>query len=135
MTKQMEDMETAISKLSIMMFDDKLAKAYFTTVQLLKIFRKHIDVVPQSLYGMRQEWERTYPALDADLLERFNEETQAILLKNWDRLMKHADNLHIKLVNRLEKKEKDLASLRDSVSLLIITTGQSLSRLNELTTV
>ena len=98
------------------MFDEKLAKAYFMTAQLLNIFSKHIDVLPESLHGMRQEWERTYPAIDSDLLERFDEETQAALLKNWDMVLRHAKELHSELMARIEKKIQDLGRLRDSVS-------------------
>ena len=87
------------------------------TAQLLKAFRKHIDVLPRSLYGMRQEWERTYPAVDADLLERFDESTQATLLRNWDTLIMRVDELHSTLVKRIEKKVTDLARLRDSVGI------------------
>ncbi|KND93768.1 hypothetical protein TOPH_01947 [Tolypocladium ophioglossoides CBS 100239] len=111
---KIEDLDDANSKLSTLKFDGKFAKVCSMTAQLLKIFRKHIDVLPQSLDGMRNEWERTYPAIDADLLERFDEETQATLLRNWDTLIMRVNELHSNLVKRIEKKAADL---RDSTLL------------------
>ncbi|POR31170.1 Uncharacterized protein TPAR_08632 [Tolypocladium paradoxum] len=114
--EQVEDLDNKSPKLSTLMFDPsgRLAKEYFVTSHLLKIFRKHVDVLPRSLRGLRTEWERTYPAMNSDLLERFDERTQGKLLKNWNTLITHADELHSELIGRIEKKTGELMSLRDS---------------------
>jgi hypothetical protein len=101
------------------MFDPRgwLAKEYFVTAHLLKIFRQHIDVLPRSLQQMRSKWEMTYPGVDSDLLQRFDNPTQLALLKNWSRLIDHADALHGKLAHRIEKTSGELLNLKNSVSI------------------
>jgi hypothetical protein len=102
------------------MFDPRgwLAKEYFVAAHLLKIFRRHIDVLPRSLEQMRSKWERIYPGVDSDLLQRFDIPTQLALLKNWSRLADHLDALHGKLVHRIEKTSGELLNLRNSVSII-----------------
>jgi hypothetical protein len=94
-----------------------LRDEYFVAAYLLKIFRRHIDVLPRSLKEMRSKWERIYPGVDSDLTQRFDEPTQLTLLRNWSRLIDHAEALHGKLANRIEKRSAELLSLRDSVSI------------------
>jgi hypothetical protein len=65
---------------------------------------------------MRQRWETTYPGVDSDLTERFDNSTQLTLLQNWSRLVDYADALHDKLVKRIEKMSADLLNRKDSVS-------------------
>lgn len=107
-------------KLHDLMFDPQgwLAKEYFVAAHLLHIFRQHIDVLPRSLAQMRAKWETIYPGVDADLLQRFDNPTQLRLLKNWSRLIDHADALHGKLVHRIEKTSAGLLNRRNSVSIL-----------------
>ena len=106
-------------KLHDLMFDPRgwLAKEYFVAAHLLKIFRRHIDVLPRSLEQMRSKWERIYPGVDSDLLQRFDHPTQLALLKNWSRLTDHADTLHGKLAHRIEKASGELLSRRNNVSI------------------
>jgi hypothetical protein len=101
------------------MFDPSglLAKEYFVAAHLLKSFRRHIDVLPRSLEQMRSKWERTYPGVDSDLLQRFDHPTQLTLLKNWARLLDHAEALHGKLVHRIEKTSSELLSRRNNLSI------------------
>ena len=102
------------------MFDPRgwLAKEYFVAAHLLKIFRRHIDVLLRSLKQMRSKWEAIYPGVDWDpRVERFDNFTQLALLKNWSRLMDHAGALHGKLAHRIEKTSSELLSLRNSVSI------------------
>jgi len=71
----------------------------------------------RSLEQMRVKWDRTYPGVDSDILQRFDNPTQLVLLKNWSRLIDHADDLHGKLVHRIEKTSAELLNLRNSVSI------------------
>jgi len=100
------------------MFDPhgRLAKEYFVAAHLFKIFRRHIDVLPRSLGQMRSKWERIYPGADSDLRERFDNPSQLALLKNWSRLIDHADALREKLAHRIEKTSGEFLNLRNSVS-------------------
>ncbi|KAK3297097.1 uncharacterized protein B0H64DRAFT_391334 [Chaetomium fimeti] len=104
-------------RLHYLMFDLRggLAKEYFVTANLLKMFRQHIDVLPRSLKQMRSKWEMTYPGVDSDLLQRFDNHTQLALLRNWSRLIEHADALHGKLADRIEKRSGELLSLRNNL--------------------
>jgi hypothetical protein len=102
------------------MFDPRgwLAKEYFVAAHLLKVFGRHIDVLPRSLEQMRSKWEGTYPGVDADPLRvRFNHRTELALLRNWLRLMAHAYTLHGKLVHRIEKMSAEFLSRRNNVSI------------------
>lgn len=111
------------------MFDPQLAEEYFVAAHLLKIFRRQIDVLPRSLEQVRSKWERIYPGVDSDLLQRFDEPTQLTLLRNWSRLVDHANALHGKLSHRIEKTSSELLNLRDSVS-IIDSFGQHITLLN-----
>lgn len=106
------------SSLDALMFDPDgvLAREYFVMANLLKIFHRHMDVLPRSLQQMKAKWEQIYPGVDSDLTHRFAEDTQLTLLKNWTRLTDHVDELHRKLVERVEKRSAELLNLRDSVS-------------------
>lgn len=102
------------------MFDPcgQLAKGFFITAHLVKIFRRHIDALPRSMQQMGAKWEQTYPGVDSDLTQRFDEPIQLALLNNWDKLLDHADALHGKLAHRMEKMSSELLSRRDSVSMI-----------------
>ncbi len=115
---QVEDIDgSRPEKLRDLMFDPNgwLAKEYFVTAHLLKNFRRHIDVLPRSLRQMRWRWETTYPGVDSDLTQRFDNPTQLALLRNWALLIDHAEASHGKLVDKVEKMSADLLSRRDSV--------------------
>lgn len=107
------------------MFDPRLAEEYFVAAHLLKIFRRQTDVLPRSLEQLRSKWERIYPGVDSDLLQRFDEPTQLELLRNWSRLVDHANSLHGKLSHRIEKTSSELLNLRDSVSITDSLAGVS----------
>ena len=117
---QVEDIDDSNpEKLHNLMFDPQgsLAKEYFVTAHLLKVFRQHIDVLPRTLQQMGRKWERTYPGMESDLAQRFGEVYQETLLNNWTRLIDHAKELHGKLADRIEKRSAELLRLRDSVSI------------------
>jgi hypothetical protein len=125
---QIEDIDSSDQeKLHNLMFDPfgQLAKEYFVAAHLLKIFRRHIDVLPRSLEQMSSKWKTTYPGLpvDSDLLQRFDNATQSVILRNWSRLMDHAQALHEKLAQRIEKTSGEFMNLRNSVSITIPSTG------------
>ncbi|KAK4110285.1 hypothetical protein N656DRAFT_791207 [Canariomyces notabilis] len=94
-----------------------LAKEYFVAAHLLKIFRRHIDVLPRSLEQMRSKWQTTHPGVESDLLQRFDNATQLMILRNWSQLMNHAHALHGKLAQRIEKTSGEFMNLRNSVSI------------------
>ncbi|KAK4099239.1 hypothetical protein N658DRAFT_171855 [Parathielavia hyrcaniae] len=100
-----------------LMFDPHgwLATEYFVAAHLLKIFRRHIDVLPRSLEQMRAKWERIYPGVDSDLLQRFDIPTQLTLLRNWSRLVDHAAALQGTLADRIDKTSAELLNLRNSL--------------------
>lgn len=93
-----------------------LSKEYFVAAHLLKVFGRHIDTLPRSLEQMRSKWERTHPGVDSDLLQRFNNRTQLARLRNWSRLVGHADMLHKRLVHRIEKTAAEFLNRRNNVS-------------------
>lgn len=93
----------------------ELAYDYFLTAHLLKVFRKHIDAMPESLRHAQKTWEITYPGRNSDLQGRFDESTQTKLLDNWASVIAHAEEMHAKLITRIEKRTKELLRLRDSV--------------------
>ncbi|KAH7028803.1 uncharacterized protein B0I36DRAFT_126299 [Microdochium trichocladiopsis] len=80
--------------------DDSASKSkqYFTTIQLLKMFRKHIAVAPRDLAEMRQHWAKTYRGQQSARPGRFSLATQQSLNENWNRLEAHAGEIHSGLV-------------------------------------
>lgn len=103
------------------MSDDSgaLSKAYFVTGHILRVFRKHIDVFRAEVQRIKGEWERAYPAVnlpDGDGGERIKLVDRKTLLKNWSKVSDHVDEMHQKLVARIENRIIELQGLRNTVS-------------------
>lgn len=102
------------------LFDTSLerCKTYSTLLQLLRVFRKHISVVPASVQSMQGQWAKTYQGRYSDRLERFDPGTQEALLDNWEKVAIHLDKIHDRLLQRIQGLEEEVKSLRDGVSTL-----------------
>lgn len=78
-------------------------------------FRNHIDIVEKSVRRMYDEWARTYPGKFTERLERFDIETQAVLLSNWKKVLLHFDELSNRLDSRIQKSIDELRIIREGV--------------------
>jgi hypothetical protein len=65
---------------------------------------------------MQKEWSRTYCGKPSRRVERFDRDTQIVILDNWARLSLHVDQIHARLFDRIRAEEEETKELRDSVS-------------------
>ncbi|KAH7033737.1 uncharacterized protein B0I36DRAFT_241772 [Microdochium trichocladiopsis] len=91
---------------SLMRDDDASTKSkqYFTTIKLMRTFRKHMAATPPDLADMREHWTRTFPGHTSAIPSRFSSDTQQALNKNWDHLEAHLGELH----HNLEKLSREI---------------------------
>lgn len=91
-------------------------KDIFATLYLFTQFRKHMAQIPRSIQKMRNEWERAYEGIYSERLDRFDKQSQASILRNWNTIISHVDQLHSSLLNRIMQKEEEIKTFQQSVS-------------------
>ncbi|KND86559.1 hypothetical protein TOPH_08802, partial [Tolypocladium ophioglossoides CBS 100239] len=65
------------------LFCEGSSKTCTRLIMVLMGFRNHISIVAESVRGIYDEWARTYTGKHTERLERFDVETQDVLLANW----------------------------------------------------
>ncbi|KAI1077477.1 hypothetical protein F5B20DRAFT_262380 [Whalleya microplaca] len=95
------------------------SRAILSTIQLFTLFRKHIAQVPHSLRKIRNEWARTYEGMNSQNIDQSGKHEPAMILRNWDRVVSHVDQLHNQLLNRMRAKQEEMRTLQESASSII----------------
>jgi hypothetical protein len=96
------------------LFDGQVEKlkSYTTILQLLHFFRREIMAVCRSLRRMHMAWARTYVGKHSEMLDRFDRDTQCVLLENWDKLLLHGEAVQGRLLGRIRETEERAKDLR-----------------------
>jgi hypothetical protein len=103
------------------MFDRSFERSstYFTVLQLLRIFNEAIQETADPMKEIVSQWhnEQTFTKSvhGDDWNHRFSVDTQTILRKNWEIVLSHHQKALQVLVDRIDKKNEELKSLRDGV--------------------
>lgn len=95
------------------------AQTAVTCSRLILVFMgfiNHINMTADSLKDMRDEWARTYPGTGTERLERFDVETQEVLLENWDRVLSDLGAKKGRLVAGIRQSIDDLKLIREGLS-------------------
>lgn len=103
------------------MFDRSFERSntYFTVLQLLRIFNEAIQETADPMKEFVNQWQNkqtfTRSQHGDDWNYRFSEETQTILMKNWEIVLSQHQKASKVLIDRIDKKNEELKSLRDGV--------------------